>query len=198
MRVGLSELPSSVLNEVEAYPWNRLLSDIGGSAGLLLGISAFTIYLQIEGTAFLEYCTLVRAFLGHALSGHNALSGHIFSIQKCPDKAGTSVFVYVNLLLATVLSRCYWVAGLLARGIFPIVGKISRLWSWDTFRMVHFLVQNRKDSHSRSIQINSFKNNSDLHRMGSVRSLFTHARLLDDLVFHSRLNQPRLDEHNTP
>ena len=83
LRVGLSELPSSVLNEVEAYPWNRLLSDIGGSAGLLLGISAFTIYLQIEGTAFLEYCTLVRAFLGHALSGHNALSGTFSGTILC-------------------------------------------------------------------------------------------------------------------
>ena len=52
LRVELSELPSSVLNEVEAYPWNMLLSDIGGSAGLILGISALTIFLQIEGTAF--------------------------------------------------------------------------------------------------------------------------------------------------
>ena len=51
LRVGVSELPENVMTEVVAYPWNRLLADIGGSAGLILGISAFTIYTNIEGMA---------------------------------------------------------------------------------------------------------------------------------------------------
>ena len=52
LRVALSDLPENVMTEVVAYPWHRFMSDIGGSAGLILGISAFTIYLKCEGTAF--------------------------------------------------------------------------------------------------------------------------------------------------
>ena len=51
LRVALSELPANVMTEVVAYTWNQFLSDIGGSAGLILGISAFTIFTNIEGTA---------------------------------------------------------------------------------------------------------------------------------------------------
>ena len=45
-------MPPSVFTDVVAYPLERFLSDVGGSAGLILGMSAFTIFLIIEGIAF--------------------------------------------------------------------------------------------------------------------------------------------------
>ena len=80
LRVGVSELPENVMTEVVAYPWNRLLADIGGSAGLILGISAFTIYTNIEGMAsfikfkilylFLPYCNYQKT--GRSRYGSNS------------------------------------------------------------------------------------------------------------------------------
>ena len=52
MRVGLSEMPSNIQNEVPVYPWHRFISDVGGSAGVILGISLLTIFMIIEGNAF--------------------------------------------------------------------------------------------------------------------------------------------------
>ena len=48
LRIVLSELPESVIQEVVAYTWNQYLADIGGATSLILGISAVTILTFIE------------------------------------------------------------------------------------------------------------------------------------------------------
>ena len=61
MRVGLSEMPSNVQNEVPVYPWHRFISDVGGSAGVILGISLLTIFKLIEENAFkIDFVNIVR------------------------------------------------------------------------------------------------------------------------------------------
>ena len=45
-------MPSNVQNEVPVYPWHRFISDVGGSAGVILGISLLTIFKIFEENAF--------------------------------------------------------------------------------------------------------------------------------------------------